>query len=125
MGFRPEPRKILINFEEGHDYYGVEVQMKSLTIRQYTDMFAETDNAKLIQIFAAHLVSWNVEDADGAPVPATLEGVDSQDTGLIVQLISAWQQALVTAPPTSPRQLPNGDRSRLADLASLSQSLPT
>lgn len=39
------------------------------------------------------LVSWNLEDPDGNPVPATREGLDSQDLVLALQLLDAWMTA--------------------------------
>jgi hypothetical protein len=76
--------------------------------------------------FAKVLVSWNVEDDDGAPVPPTLDGLLSQELPFVGQIIEAYVSAMATAPPplnsrsasggTSPEAPPPG-------LASASKSL--
>ena len=76
--------------------------------------------------FARVLVEWNVEDDDGTPVPATLDGLLSQELPFVGQIIEAYVGAIATAPPplspassggeTSLEELPPG-------LASASKSL--
>jgi hypothetical protein len=56
-------------------------------------------------LFASHLVAWNLEDDDDVPVPATVEGVCTQDDDFILDLTTAWMEAVggVSGPkePTS------------------------
>jgi len=40
--------------------------------------------------FAKYLVSWNLEDDDDQPVPATLDGLLDQDMDFVFQIIDAW-----------------------------------
>ena len=54
--------------------------------------------AGLFESFADVLQEWNVEDEDGRPVPATLEGVRSQDGDFVMDIMRVWFQA-VTQPP--------------------------
>jgi len=54
--------------------------------------------AGLFESFADVLQEWNVEDEDGRPVPATLEGVRSQDGDFVMAIMRVWFQA-VTQPP--------------------------
>ncbi|MGE5828652.1 MAG: hypothetical protein ACM30G_09860 [Micromonosporaceae bacterium] len=60
------------------------------------DDLGEIDN--LFAEFAAVLVSWNLEDEapDGTrtPVPATFEGMASQDLTLVRQIIWSWMEAV-------------------------------
>ncbi|HEV2375865.1 MAG TPA: hypothetical protein VGS19_27320 [Streptosporangiaceae bacterium] len=53
---------------------------------------AETRNAvmKLMTTLADALDSWNVEDRKGQPVPATLDGLKTQNLGLVMDIIGAW-----------------------------------
>lgn len=67
--------------------------------------------------FAAHLVSWNLQE-DGVPVPATLEGVNAQDSTFILRLARAWQEAISGVGTPLPQGLRTG---RPPDL----QSIPT
>lgn len=48
----------------------------------------------LFAAFSKHLVAWNLEDDDDEPVPATYEGVKSQDAEFILELIAAWIEAV-------------------------------
>jgi hypothetical protein len=67
--------------------------------------------------FSKHLVSWNLEDDDGAPVPATLEGVLDQDIDFVFQIIGAWLDSVgEVAGPLG--------QSSSAGLPSLAASLP-
>lgn len=58
--------------------------------------------AALFESFAEVLEEWNVLYADGPnkgqPVPATLEGVRSQDGDFVMDIMRVWFQA-VTQPP--------------------------
>jgi hypothetical protein len=46
------------------------------------------------ELFASHLVSWNLEDDDDNPVPATLAGIKAQDDEFILDLATAWMDAV-------------------------------
>jgi len=54
--------------------------------------------AGLFESFAEVLQEWNVQDEAGEPVPATLEGVRSQDGDFVMDIMRVWFQA-VTQPP--------------------------
>jgi hypothetical protein len=47
----------------------------------------------MMKMLAGALAGWNVEDRNGQPVPATLEGVRSQKLGLVMDIVLAWVQA--------------------------------
>jgi hypothetical protein len=53
------------------------------------------DRAAGLKRFGEHLVSWNLEDEDGTPVPATYEAMMQQDHDLIGALNNAWIETLV------------------------------
>jgi hypothetical protein len=123
MGFRPEPTIYNIGFE-GTALDGLKVRMSCCTLGEYNEMqravFAggEPDeegnvrltpellqaNDRIVELFLNHLVSWNLEDIAGRPVPTTREGLDLQERTMVGQLISAWQTAMVEIPkpPSSP-----------------------
>jgi hypothetical protein len=110
MGFKPKRTIYNLNFK-GTEYEGLEVRVKSLSNGELmklmslavklteqenkdldiTDVTSVTD---LFVGFAKGLVSWNVEDDDDRPVPATLEGVNSQEFGFIMMLVMNWVQAI-------------------------------
>lgn len=113
-------RTLKLVFED-EDLQGLEVRARSLSVARMLELtrlageLAELDlkdldgeeRAKLetiFSIFAERLVSWNVteEQADGSqvPVPATFDGVMSQDFDQVFRVIQAWQTAVagVAAP---------------------------
>lgn len=45
-------------------------------------------------MFAEHLVAWNLEGDDDVPVPATPESVQAQDDEFVLDLITAWMEAV-------------------------------
>lgn len=57
---------------------------------------------QVIDGFGAALVSWNLEDQDGVPVPATVEAFRAQDLHLIFEVLAAWQESAVTARTVQP-----------------------
>ena len=70
---------------------------------------ADAENALIIlDIFAARLASWNLEDEDEndvrTPVPATLAGVESQELPFIMKLTQQWMDSdtALSAPLVQP-----------------------
>jgi hypothetical protein len=47
----------------------------------------------LFSTFADALLDWNLE-ADGQPVPATLDGLNTLDTDFVLEVITAWMNAV-------------------------------
>ena len=66
------------------------------------------NNDRMLELFANHLVSWDLEDMAGQPVPATRAGIDASERPLINQLIQAWQVALVSIPNPSSNDSSSG-----------------
>jgi hypothetical protein len=55
---------------------------------------------RMLDMFADVLVSWNLEDEDGEPVPATREELGREDPGFVFDVIVKWMEAVagVSAP---------------------------
>jgi hypothetical protein len=143
MGFRPEPTIYNIGFE-GTPLDGLQIKMSCCTLGEYNEMQravfvgGEPDkdgnvrltpellraNDRTVELFLNHLVSWNLEDLAGRPVPMTQEGLDNQERTIIGQLIGAWQTAMVTIPNPSKKPSSNGATSeeQSLDLGSISES---
>lgn len=117
MGFKPQRRIYVLEFEK-EELNGLEVRARSVPLGQYLDIveIAEVagpdgvDNltpeqtmkmvgavGNLLESFADVLVSWNVEDEDGAPVPANLDGLRSQEFPFVMEIIQAWVGAVAGA----------------------------
>lgn len=111
-GYRHKAKTYKLTFE---DYPGLEVVTKSASINVLskmmrlavevdgvgTDDLTAEDIDKMDELyagFAKALVSWNLEDEDGTPVPTTVEGVRDQDPDFILSIVMRWAEA-VSSPP--------------------------
>lgn len=108
MGQGYKRKTYKLKWPEGHELHGLEVVTKGLSVEatfematlaaglsgdSATEVKVETANM-LFAGFADRLVSWNLEEDDGTPVPATLAGVQDQDMGFMIALISTWMDAV-------------------------------
>lgn len=111
MGYVRERRNYRLVFADA-EYEGLEVIARSASVAAYrriaelaskpfsmpptAEDLIEIDN--LYQAFANQLVSWNLEERDedgvATPVPATLEGLQSQDLPFAMAIIMAWMEAV-------------------------------
>ncbi len=130
-GFRRN-KTYTLAWEEG-ELQGLEIVTRSMSVGRYLDMIAITraddENVdmigELISQLSRVLVSWNLEDEDGVPVPATREGLLSVDMELMGEITSAWQKAMSGANVPKDETLPSGSPSLVASIPmeSLSESL--
>jgi hypothetical protein len=79
----------------------------------------------MVSPFARKLVAWNLLDDDDEPVPASLDGLLSQDLDFVIRLITAYGTAMTQAPPPLPASSPSGATSpgELTAAAGLSRGL--
>ena len=109
MGYRRQPTIYRLLFEE---YEGLEVMARSVSIDEYlkitkladkmTTTPGEEQVRELFSWFARRLVSWNLEDEDGTPIPATLQGLLGEELGFATKVVMAWVNKVVRVDPTSP-----------------------
>lgn len=71
--------------EKPSDKLEARVAMASATVGAFEKQLAE---------FANCLVEWNLEFDDGTPVPATVEGLRTQDIDFVKDILTAWQEAI-------------------------------
>lgn len=69
---------------------------------------------EILQMFAKALVGWNLEEEDEEtkevrPVPATPEGVYSQDLDFVIEIITAWVEALAGVSAPLGKDSPSGE----------------
>jgi len=125
MAFKRKRKVYRLDFE-GTEYEGLELKVRGLTTGEYLDMVAlsapgtdgdgETDG--LLRMLSTHLVSWNLVDEEGEPVPTTFEGIRTNDLTMNMAIISAWTEAMVNLPAgTEKKSLPGEN--------SLVESIPT
>lgn len=108
MGY--QRKAYVLKWPEDHELHGLEVTTKGLPVRKLfklarlagqlsgdTDLETKVAVAdELFAGFAERLVEWNLEDDGGAPVPATLEGVQDQDMDFMLPLIMTWMDAVAS-----------------------------
>jgi hypothetical protein len=143
MGFRPEPTIYNLSFQ-GTPLDGLHVRMSCCTLGEYNYMLrsafvgGEPDaegnvklsletldaNDKVIDLYLKYLISWDLEDMAGQPVPTTREGFETLERTMVGQLIGAWQTAMVNIPNPSNSPSSNGSTSeeQSLDLGSISES---
>lgn len=110
MGYRRKPKVYNLKFQ-GEEFEGLEVRAKSVDVGRFITLNRLITGGKpdaedvdsvttLFEGFAEALLSWNLEDDDGKPVPATLEGLWLQDVDFGLEIIFAWVNAIgaVSAP---------------------------
>jgi hypothetical protein len=101
MGYQPTKKTFNLLFE-GDEFDGLQVRTGSPSIGALRKILSlsesdASDTAALdpmIRMFAELLVDWNVEDDSGDPVPATEDGLNSQDSEFVMNLIKAWGQQM-------------------------------
>jgi hypothetical protein len=131
QGFKRKTYKL--KWPEGHELHGLEVVTKGLSVEKTfelaslaaglaaentTEEKVATAN-RLFAGFASRLVSWNLEDDDDTPVPATLEGVQDQDMQFMIGLVTTWIDAVSSVDTPLPGGSANGQS------AAPEASLPT
>ncbi|WP_377271929.1 hypothetical protein [Peterkaempfera sp. SMS 1(5)a] len=110
MGFKVKRKTYKLVWQEGHDLEGLEVMVRSLDTGQFLKLTGaradrdaggeqeENGTRRMLDMLAANLVSWNAEDEDGQPIPATIDGILAQDVAFNVAVIDAWTEAINGVP---------------------------
>ncbi|HET7846937.1 MAG TPA: hypothetical protein VFL72_05545 [Acidimicrobiia bacterium] len=109
MGFKKESTIFKLEFEDPA-YSGLEVLAKSVPTGDFLDLMDAAakmdltsktfspDDLKAVKIliegFGRALVSWNLEDDDDEPVPATIEGVRGQELPFLLPIVTSWMDAV-------------------------------
>ncbi|MFE2326140.1 hypothetical protein ACFXD5_19795 [Streptomyces sp. NPDC059385] len=109
MGYVPKHKIYRLLFEDA-EMDGLVVRVHGLSTGQYIDLMglkqeAESggESGELFQYLADRLVEWNVEEEDGTPVPANLDGIRAQDMPFTMAIINAWTKAMADVPaPLAP-----------------------
>ena len=123
MGYKRQPKQYRLKFE---DHPGLEVTAGSINTNDFLELtgllaqFSGRDAAaaaqatgKVLDLFAAALISWNLED-EGGPVPADRAGIGSQDFDFNLQLIMGWMEAIASVDTPLKQPSPSSPPSGLA-----------
>lgn len=123
MGFVRNRRNYRLIFAD-EEFAGLEVVAKSASVSDYrriaelaTREFGTSPSAEdlvemdnLYRAFAQVLVSWNLEEPEGVAVPATLNGLLSQDLPFVQAIVLAWMDAIAGVAAPLPTPSAGGDR---------------
>ncbi|MFJ8146553.1 hypothetical protein ACIQ6R_16000 [Streptomyces sp. NPDC096048] len=114
MGYRPKRRIFELDFT-GTEWEGLEASMRGLTVGEELEFYQlrnkEGSGPEFFTLLTRLLVSWNVEDDEGQPVPCTFEGVCSQDTAMVSAILDAGQKAASGVSDPLPQSSPDGEPS--------------
>ena len=115
-GFRIPEKTARITFD-GTDYDGAEILVRlNVSFRHYVTLreVAEgNDQARMAELFGSEvLMSWNLEDASGAPVPANGDGMLQIPLTLAMLIVQHWVEAVADVP--APLSETSADISTLA-----------
>lgn len=98
MGFREPNSTITLRFKQGDELHGLEATLRGMSIGEYMqatgmDGGEGEDTAQTMGRFFAALVSWNLEDEAGNPIPVS--EAPTRDQRLIRRLNNAYVDALM------------------------------
>lgn len=98
MGYQRPLLKLVF---EDPEMSGLEVLCKRPNIYMIEEYTKTDRNLDLqLELLVQCVISWNLEDEEGTPVPITVKGLKLQDQPLLVGLLDAWmsQAVKVTGP---------------------------
>lgn len=102
MGCKRNPKIYNLKFDSSTDYPGLEVQVRTMTMGQlfrvWTNDDASNGSAPTFEMFLDRIVSWNLEEGDGTPVPVTREAIEGEDDDLISAILKQWVDAIRGVP---------------------------
>lgn len=100
-GYKAKLKTYLVRFGEDHEYHGAEARLSGMTYGEWEQVTGldggegDTNGAASVRRFVDHLISWNLEDEDGKPLPMTMDAVKEIDHDLVTALNNAWVQTLI------------------------------
>ena len=103
MGYRPKYGICELDFSDtGLD--GLRIAVRPVPFSVLLDIASATgsQDPEALRHFAATfayaLESWNVEDDDGQPVPADLDGFQSRDPRFVLAVMRTWMASMMGTP---------------------------
>lgn len=99
MGFERKRKVFKLKFADP-EFDGLEVLAASpsmdtfVAIARHAGKNVDTEALdELLGHFCVSLISWNLEE-DGVPVPATVEGLRTQEPDFVLEVVDAWMDAV-------------------------------
>jgi len=101
MGYKLPKRTALVEFDEGHEYHGLRIELRldiPMGLAFSFDREDVTVEQRLREFAAATLLGWNLEDDDGNPIPATADAFMQQPFAMGILLFEKWREATTGVP---------------------------
>lgn len=123
-GFRRKRKQFELTFEGDSELDGLVVTMESMPLGEYMEM-SGLDGAgdgweigDMLKRFAKALISWNLQEEDGTPVPPTEAAVMAEDSDQMLTVATAWMKAVKGVQKDSPlpESSPDGELSLEASI---------
>jgi hypothetical protein len=104
MGYRKVPTIYTIKPE---NYKGLEVRMSGTRIGKVRRLInlQESEDEKtiemldeMVKLIVDNLVSWNLEDEEGNPLPADKEQVEELELPMVLDIIGGWVDSMTGVP---------------------------
>lgn len=93
MGYRKSPTIYTLASIKGED--GLIVRMKAIRVgrlRKLMRVVSDDDSQidEMFELLLEGLVSWNLEDENGVPVPTTMEGLEDLEMPTVLGILTEW-----------------------------------
>lgn len=98
MAFRKNPAQntVTLEFGDDSDFPGLTVVLRRMSVQAWIESMGLVEDGRLtvsnlltgIQTMVPHLVSWDLEEADGSAVPVS--AALDQDKDLLTVIYTAW-----------------------------------
>jgi hypothetical protein len=112
-------RTYALRWDVGHHLEEVEIDIRSTsagTLREVRELRSTSEGElRLAEILAGHIERWNLDDADGQPLPITADGLYLLESAVLREIAKQWHLAAagVSAPlePRSTSSAPSAEAS--------------
>lgn len=141
MGYRKTTRRLKISLQD-HKVYGVVDEgeeaplayTRGKSLQEYLELEGLADSGeedgrsvltRQLEEFGDSLISWNLEDEQGRPLPCTREALFGIDNDLAIALATEWMEVLggkVSGPLAD--SSPSGEPSQVASIPMEALSAP-
>lgn len=118
MGFQVKTYKLV--WPEESIWHGLEVRMRGQTIGELEDI-SKLSGAKgieavkpVLDILSEALLSWNLENEDGTPIPVS--EFRSQDSTMLLAIVNAWTGVVGDVPAPLSTISSDGEKSEEASI---------
>lgn len=123
MGHKIIRTIFVLHFEDGSALDGATVKVRSVSMRKLLEIMrlAETlhslgdrateDVDALFTALAEQLVSWDLEEEEGTPIPCSVEGMYSLEFDLVLSIVFAWIEGVQSTPGPLGPSSKDGSRS--------------